>query len=98
MAHSVTTTDLYEATYYLLGGCRLEAIETVRLGGAVSCRLTFRGEKLPGLQSEYFAGEATVPLLPFRRSFGQINALIYSTKKKARSRLKRERREAGGAP
>jgi hypothetical protein len=92
MGERVSTTDLYESGYYLLGGCELESIEAERVNGSISCRLTFRGEKLGELQREYFAGRATVLLFPFRRAFGQINALVGKAKKRAKGRL------GGGEP
>jgi len=98
MAASVTTADLYEGTYYLLGGCELEAIEAAKLNGSISCSLTFRGERLAALQKEYFAGTATVPLFAFRRAFCRINALVWTAKKKARARLQQDERRLGGDP
>jgi hypothetical protein len=98
MADWITTTDLYEGTFYLLGGCELTGIEAERVNGAISCRLTFRGKKLPELQSEYFAGSASVALFPFRRAFGQVNALVYSAKKKAKNQLRQEQAAQGGEP
>ncbi len=98
MSETVSTTDLYESTFYLLGGCELLAIEAQRVDGGITCRLTFRGEKLASLQSEYFAGRAHVPLFPFRRAFGHVNALVYSAKKKAKNQLRqREDLGEGGA-
>jgi hypothetical protein len=96
MADRLTTTDLYEGTFYLLGGCELTGIEAERVNGTISCRLTFTGEKLSELQSEYFAGRAKVPLFPFRRAFGQVNALVYSAKKKAKNQLRQEQAAEGG--
>ena len=90
MNETVSTTDLYESTFYLLGGCQLTAIEAQRVDGAITCRLTFCGEQLAQLQSEYFAGRAKVALFPFRRAFGQVNALVYSAKKKAKSQLRQQ--------
>jgi hypothetical protein len=87
VSQSISTTDLYESTYYLMSGCELVGIEAQRVDGGITCRLTFRGEKLPALQSEYFAGLARVALFPFRRAYGQVNALVYSAKKKAKSQL-----------
>jgi hypothetical protein len=98
MAERVTTTDLYESTFYLLGGCELTGIEAERVNGSISCRLTFRGEKLADLQSEYFAGRAHVALFPFRRAYGQVNALVYSAKKKAKNQLRQEQATQGGEP
>jgi hypothetical protein len=99
MGERVSTTDLYESTFYLLGGCELLGIQAERVNGTITCRLTFEGPKLDELQSEYFAGKAKVPLFPFRRAFGQVNALVYSAKKKAKSRLReQEQLEQGGEP
>jgi hypothetical protein len=88
VTETVSTTDLYESTFHLLGGCELTAIEAERLDGGITCRLTFLGEKLAALQSEYFADRARVFLFPFRRALGQVNALVYSAKKKAKSQLR----------
>jgi hypothetical protein len=98
MGERVSTTDLYESTFYLLGGCELTGIEAERVGGAITCRLTFSGEKLAALQSEYFAGNAKVLIFPFRRAFGQVNALVYSAKKKAKNQLRQEQAAEGGEP
>ena len=91
MNETVSTTDLYEGAFYLLGGCELTGIEAQRVDGGITCRLTFRGVRLAEMQSEYFAGRAKVSLFPFRRAFGQVNALVYSAKKKAKSQLHQER-------
>jgi hypothetical protein len=98
VSEPVWTTDLYESTFYLLGGCQLVAIEAEKVDGAIICRLSFQGEKLPQLQSEYFAGKAKVALFPFRRAFGQVNALVYSAKKKAKSQLRQAQATEGGTP
>ena len=96
MGDQITTTDLYESAFYLLGGCELVAIEGLRVNGGITCRLTFQGKDVGRLQLEYFNGGATVPLFPFRRAFGQVNALVYSAKKKARNQMRQE--AAGGEP
>ncbi|MCC6131762.1 MAG: hypothetical protein IT186_17730 [Acidobacteria bacterium] len=92
----MSTTDLYEASYYLLCGCYLERIEGEYVGDSISCRLTFRDEKLGELQKRYFAGEAAVPIFAFRRTFGQVNALVRAARKKARMRIERPRGEGMG--
>lgn len=84
MGEQVITTDLYEGTYYLLNGCQLVCIEGVPVNGSITCKLTFQGEPLNRLQMEYFSGAARVPLFEFRRTFGQVNALVRSAKKKAK--------------
>ncbi len=98
MGEPVSTTDLYESTFYLLGGCELVSIEAERVDGSITCRLTFRGEKLGELQLEYFGGKARVPLFGFRRAFGHVNALVYSAKKRAKGQLKQEQSQSGGEP
>jgi len=97
MGDPISTTDLYEGTYYLLSGCELVAIEALRVNGAITCRLSFEGECLQRLQLEYFNGKAQVALFEFRRAFGQINALVHSAKKRARGQLRQERSAEGGA-
>ena len=97
MSETVSTTDLYESTFYLMGGCELLTIEAERVDGTITCRLTFRGEKLASLQSEYFAGKARVALFPFRRAFGQVNALVYSSKKRAKGHLRQPEPDQGSA-
>jgi hypothetical protein len=98
MGEQVSTTDLYESTFYLLGGCELVSIEAERVDGSITCRLTFKGESLGQLQLEYFAGKAKVPLFGFRRAFGQVNALVYSAKKKAKGQLRQAQASEGGQP
>ena len=39
MSESVSTTDLYESTFYLMGGCELTGIEAQRVDGSITCRL-----------------------------------------------------------
>jgi hypothetical protein len=96
MDKRISTTDLYESTFYLLGGCELLGIQAEKVGGSITCRLTFQGEKLDELQRDYFAGNAKVPLFPFRRAFGQVNALVYSARKKAKNRLREQEQAAEG--
>lgn len=95
MGERITTTDLYEATFYLLGGCELLGVEATRVNGGIACRLSFSGTRLSELQAEYFGGRAKVSLFPFRRTFGQVNALVYSAKKKAKSQLRQTAAEGG---
>ena len=98
MVETVTTTDLYESTYYLLTGCELEGIEGMRVNGKITCRLSFRSPKIPQLQMDYFQGGAEVNLLQFRRAYGQINALVRSAKKKAKAQLSRRSARPEGGP
>jgi hypothetical protein len=97
MGEQITTTDLYESTFYLLGGCELVSIEAQRVDGSITCSLTFKGDQLDQLQLEYFAGKAKVPLFGFRRAFGQVNALVYSAKKRAKGQHKQAELNPGSA-
>jgi len=97
MGEQVSTTDLYESTFYLLGGCELVSIEAQRVDGSITCRLTFKGDQLGQLQLEYFAGQARVPLFGFRRAFGQVNALVYSAKKRAKGQFRQTELDQGSA-
>lgn len=96
--HTVTTTDLYESTFFLLTGCELEAIEGVRVNGKITCRLSFRGPEIFRLQMQFFQGTAAVNLLEFRRAYGQVNALVRSAKKKAKAQLSRRSARPEGGP
>ncbi len=93
----ISTTDLYEGAYYMLGGCHIESVEVERVGRSIGCRLTFSGEKIEYLQQEYLAGRAIVGLSRFRRMLGQINGWVWAEKKKARRRALEERIERGEA-
>jgi len=98
MGEHVSTTDLYEGTYYLLHGCELVCIEGAPVNGSITCKLTFQGAPLSRLQLEYFSGKAHVPLFEFRRAFGQVNALVREARKKAKGRLRQPGSPEGGQP
>ena len=86
----IATCDLYEGAYYLLGGSELEAIEGVKVNGALTCRLTFRGDNLNELQLSYLQGQAQANLFQFRRAYSQLSALVQKAKKKFKNQLKQE--------
>ena len=77
---SVSTSDFYEATWYLLNNCTVRTIQCLPVNGKVGCTLTFEGEKLPSLQIDYFQGRAEVNLLQFRRAYGQVKLLRLRSK------------------
>ena len=82
MGEQVSTTDLYEGTYYLLHGCELVCIEGVPINGSITCKLAFQGAPLSRLQLEYFSGK--------------VNALVREAKKKAKGRLRQASSPEGG--
>ena len=83
----VTTCDLYEGTFYLLGGCELEAIEGLKLNGSITCRLSFSGHNLEMLQLTYLQGSAEANLFRFRRTYTHLTSLVQKAKKKAKNEL-----------
>lgn len=93
----VTTTDLYEGAYYMLGGCQIERVEVEPVGRSMGCRLTFSGEKIKWLEQEYLSGHAVVGLTSFRRMLGRVNAWVWEAKKRARRKAHEERIERGEA-
>ena len=96
MEDQVSTCDLYEGTYYLLNGCELEAIEGLKVNGAITCRLTFSGDELNRLQLSYLQGQAGANLFEFRRAYSQLSSLVLKAKKKFRNQLKQEVQQKGG--
>ena len=96
MEDQVSTCDLYEGTYYLLNGCELEAIEGLKVNGAITCRLTFSGDELNRLQLSYLQGQAGANLFEFRRAYSQLSSLVQKAKKKFRNQLKQESQKKGG--
>jgi hypothetical protein len=82
-------TDLYQASYLLLSGCELTAIECIPTGGAISCRMSFQGERLPELLDDWFARRAAANLYSFRTAYGQINTWVHQAKK-SHDRLSRK--------
>jgi len=87
---TVTTTDLYEATYYYLNSAELIEITGVKVNGKVACELTFARPNIGSFQVTYLQGKAEVNLLEFRRAFGHIHAWVHTAKKKFKNRLKNE--------
>jgi len=73
-------------------------IEGVPINGSITCKLTFQGSPLSRLQLEYFSGKANVPLFEFRRTFGQVNALVREAKKKAKGQIRQANPSEGDRP
>ncbi|AHC14878.1 hypothetical protein [Salinispira pacifica] len=51
----VQVTDLYQASYLLLSGCELTAIECIPTGGAVSCALSFQGADSAAMKVDHWS-------------------------------------------
>ena len=88
----VRTSDLYEAAYYLERGCKLEAVETVRLeSDRVDCVFVISCEdsSLVFLMARYSRGQAEVNLLAFRNAYNQVSGYLHQTKRSHRLASKR---------
>jgi hypothetical protein len=83
-------TDLYQASYLLLSGCELTAIECIPTGKAISCRLCFKGRELHQLTQDWWDKKAVANLWSFRSAYGQINSYVHQAKKSYGITQKRE--------
>ena len=92
---TITVTDLYQATWFLINGTELKEVECIPMGGQLACRLTFSGQKIPQLQELYFTREAASNLFSFRQGYNQINSFVHQAKK-SYSHRQRELKESGG--
>jgi hypothetical protein len=92
----VTTSDLYEASWYLAEGCRISSLSSVEQAGKKTCIYTFSGDDLARLQLEYLEGRACVNLLAFRRAYSQ--ALTYANHaKKNHKNINEQSASQGGS-
>jgi hypothetical protein len=81
---TVTTSDYYEAGYYICLGHSVEKVELIKEDKRPAGKFTFTGEGLTQAQIEYFNGEAKVNLLDFRRAYIHLNALLGNVKRETR--------------
>lgn len=88
---TLTTSDYYEAGYYICLGYSVEKVELVKEARRPAGKFTFTGEGLTQAQIEYFNGQAVVNLLDFRRAYIHLNALLGSVKKEAQLTAKEAR-------
>jgi len=91
---SVEVTDLYQASWLLLSGCRLTGIQCIPTSGTLSCLMLFEGPQILELQEQYFQKKASVNLWAFRTAYNQVNSYVHQAKK---SFEQTRRREASGA-
>ena len=78
---TITVTDLYQATWFLINGSELREVECIPIGGQLACRLTFSGLEIPILQEQYFTRQAAANLFAFRQGYNQINSFMHQAKK-----------------
>jgi len=87
----VRTSDLYEAAYYLERGCRLDAVETVKVEAGVDTCVFVLSESddlIVHLAARWSRGDTEVNLHAFRNSYNQVAGYVH--------RMKRQGRAAGG--
>ena len=81
----IETSDLYEASFYLVNGCALTAITAHPTGGAIRCRMTFTGAGIEALQVTYLHGHAAANLFAFRRAYAELASALGRAKKQAKA-------------
>jgi hypothetical protein len=92
---SVEVTDLYEAAYLILSGCKVEEVTCIPVSESLSCRMIFSGNSLEKAQDEFVAKKAVVNLHAFRSAYGQVNSYVHQAKKSFDRERRISRREAG---
>ena len=92
---SADVTDLYEAAYLILSGCKVEEVSCIPVSESLSCRIVFSGPGLDVAQRIYETRQAVVNLEDFRRAYGQVNSYVHQAKKSFDRERRVSRREAG---
>ena len=84
----ISTTDLYEAAFYLIEGFKLETVEIVNQNRKEMGRFTLSGDEIQKKQVVYFNGEASVNIMDFRRTYNQLTTLVGQAKRELREKTK----------
>ncbi len=88
------TSDLYEAAYYLERGCRLDAVETVKVeAGRPACVFVLSDQSesvMVALAARWSRGQADVNLMAFRNAYNQLAGYIHRMKRPPKSQGGRE--------
>lgn len=80
---TITTSDIYEASYYFLNGANISRLAVVEELQKQIFKITLTGEmdNLAKLEQEYFQGLVTVNLFDFRRCYNRIINIISNAKR-----------------
>jgi hypothetical protein len=78
---SVEIADLYQASYLLMSGCRLEGIKCSQDGGPLTCKMSFSGNNLQPLVMNWFEKKAVVNLWAFRGAYSQVCNHVHQAKR-----------------
>ena len=84
MASLISTTDLYEAAFYLIEGYKLEKVEIVNQNRKEMGKFILSGEGIQKAQVVYLNGEAVVNVMNFRRTYNQLTTLVGQAKRELR--------------
>jgi hypothetical protein len=74
-------TDLYEAAYLVVEGCRIEGVRCIPLSKSVGCSFTVSGEGIEGKREAFQEKRAAVNLYAFRSAYTQVNGYLVEAKK-----------------
>lgn len=74
-------TDLYQASYYLMNGCAILAVDCIPTGKVSNCRIMMQGSNLTDLAQDWFEKKAVVNLWLFRNAYSQINSHVQQAKR-----------------
>ena len=88
-------TDLYEAAWLVVEGCRIEGVRCIPLSKSVGCSFTVSGEGLGGKREAFAGKKATVNLYAFRSAYTQVNGYLVEAKKAYDRERRALSREAG---
>ena len=84
MSNLISTTDLYEACFYLIEGFKMEKVEIVNQNRKEMGKFILSGDGIQKAQLVYFNGEATVNVMDFRRTYNQLTTLVGQAKRELR--------------
>lgn len=84
MTNLISTTDLYEAAFYLIEGYKLEKVEIAIQNRKEMGKFSLSGEGIQKAQIIYLNGEAAVNIMDFRRTYNQLTTLVGQAKREIR--------------
>jgi hypothetical protein len=82
--HTLDTSDMYEAGYYLCLGFDIRKVEIIHESKKTVGRFSFAGDGLTQAQIDYFNGHAVVNLLSFRRAYIRLNSVAGAARRNER--------------
>ena len=77
----VEISDLYEAAWLLVEGCRVEGVRCIPLSRSVGCSFAVSGEGIGPKREAFQEKRAVVNLYAFRSAYTQVNGYLVEAKK-----------------